>query len=139
MKTKIILTINGVANELTSDCLKNWDEVICSYKRTDFSGVVRSFSSKFEFANDAYDMLFAAYLKDCVRTAASVGIYLLNNDWSWKKEFEAPLDFSTATWDGYIFSINSIDNGLAALIKARKSTKYEFLIGQDIEVGDILN
>lgn len=84
-------------------------------------------------------MLLAAYLKDSVCTSASVAIYLLNNDWSWSKEFEAPLNFSTATWDCHVFSVNCIDNGLAALIKARKGTKYEFIIGEEIEVGDILN
>ncbi len=41
MKTKVILTINGVENELNSDCIYNWDEVRCTYKRTEFSGGVR--------------------------------------------------------------------------------------------------
>lgn len=132
MKTKIVLTINGVANELTSDCLMNWDEVVCDCKRTDFSGVVRSFSSTFEFVKDAYDILLEAYIRDGVRAEGSVAIYLLNNDWSWRKEFEAALNFSTVTWDDYIFTINCIDDGLAALIKSRKSTKYEFEIGKDI-------
>ncbi len=139
MKTKVILTINGVENELNSDCIYNWDEVRCTYKRTDFSGVVRSFSSKFSFVKDAYEMLLSAYLKDGVKTEASVAIYVINNDWTWSKEFEAALNFSTVTWDGYIFNINCIDDSLAALIKARKSTQYEFVIGKDIEVGGILN
>ena len=139
MKTKVKLTIDGIEHELASDCLKNWDEVLCTYRRSGFGGVVRTISSQFEFVNDAYDMLLAAYIKDGVRASASVAIYLLNNDWSWKKEFEAPLNFSTATWDDYVFSVNCIDNGLAALIKSRKSTKYEFVIGEDIEVGGILN
>lgn len=139
MKTKVILTINGIANELNSDCLYNWDEVICAYKRTEFSGIVRSFSSQFEFVNDAYEMLLSAYIKDGVRAEASVAIHTLNNDWSWSKQFEAALNFSTATWDGYIFTINCIDDSLAALINARKSTKYEFEIGKDIEAGGILN
>ncbi len=139
MKTKVILTIDGIEHTLNSDSLRNWDEVLCTYKRTEFSGVVRSFSSKFEFANDAYDMLLAAYLRDGVRASATVALYVLNNDWSWSKEFEAPLNFSTATWNCYIFSINSLDNGLAALIKSRKSTKYEFVVGDNIEVGGILN
>lgn len=139
MKTKLTLTIAGKENELASDCLMNWDEVQCTCKRADFSGVVRSFSSKFEFTNAAYDMLMSAYLNDGVRADAVVAIYVLNNDWSWSKEFEAPLNFSTASWDGYVFSVNCIDNGLAALIKARKSTKYEFTVGDDIEAYGTLN
>lgn len=139
MKTKVILTINGVANELNPDCLYNWDEVICAYKRTEFSGIVRSFSSQFEFVNDAYEMLLSEYIKAGVRAEASVAILTLNNDWSWSKQFEAALNFATATWDGYIFTINCLDDSLAALISARKSTKYEFEIGNDIEAGGILN
>lgn len=139
MKTRLTLTIAGKENELTSDCVMNWDEVQCSCKRADFSGVVRSFSSKFEFTNAAYDMLMSAYLKDGVLADAAVAIYILNNDWSWSKEFEAPLNFSTVTWDGYVFSVNCIDNGLAALIKARKNTKYEFVVDDDIEAAGILN
>lgn len=139
MKTKFILTINGKENELTSDCIANWDEVMCTYKRTDFSGVVRSISSKFQFAKDAYDMLLTAYLQDAVRTSASVTIYVMNDDWSWTKLFEAALNFSTVTWDNYTFNINCIDDSLASLIKSRKSTKYEFEIGKEIEVGGILN
>lgn len=139
MKTKFILTINGKENELTSDCIANWDEVMCTYRRTDFSGVVRSISSKFQFAKDAYDMLLSAYLQDAVRTSASVAIYVLNDDWSWSKVFESALNFSTVTWDNYTFNINCIDDSLASLIKSRKSTKYEFEIGKEIEVGGILN
>lgn len=138
MKTKVILTTNGIENELASDCLYNWDEVRCAYKRTDFSGVVRSFSSEFEFVNDAYELLLSAFIKDGVRAVASVAIYVLNNDWSWSKEFEAALNFSTATWDGYIFSINCLDDGLASLIKSNKSVKYEFGIGKDIEAWNKL-
>lgn len=139
MKTKFILTINGKENELTSDCIANWDEVMCTYKRTDYSGVVRSISSKFQFAKDAYDMLLAAYLEDAVRTSASVTIYVMNDDWSWTKLFEAALNFSTVTWDNYTFNINCIDDSLASLIKSRKGTKYEFEIGKEIEVGGVLN
>lgn len=139
MKTKFILTINGKENELTSDCIANWDEVMCTYKRTDFSGVVRSISSKFQFAKEAYEMLLSAFLQDAVRTSASVAIFVLNDDWSWSKVFESALNFSTVTWDNYTFNINCIDDSLASLIKARKSTKYEFEIGNDIEVGGILN
>lgn len=139
MKTKFILTINGKENELTSDCIANWDEVMCTYRRTDFSGVVRSISSKFQFAKDAYEMLLSAYLQDAVRTSASVAIFVLNDDWSWSKVFESALNFSTVIWDNYTFNINCIDDSLASLIKSRKSTKYEFEIGKEIEVGGILN
>lgn len=139
MKTKLILTVDDIAHEIGSDCIANWDEIKCTYKRTDFSGVVRTFSSQFRFANEAYDLLLNAYISKGMRASASVTLYTLNNDWSWHKEFEAPLNFSTINWDSYTLNINSLDNGLAALIKSRKSTKYEFVVGEEIEVGDRLH
>lgn len=132
MKTRITLTVDSVEHELGSDCVKNWDDVVCTCKRSDFGGVVRTFSSKFEFVREAYDMLLSAYVKDGATASASVAIYLLGDDWSWGKEFEAPLNFATAAWDSYVFSVSCVDNSLAAIIKARRGTKYEFTIGEDI-------
>ena len=41
--------------------LVNWDDVEMSFKRGDYDGVVRSFSTKFEFANGAYSLLLKEY------------------------------------------------------------------------------
>lgn len=138
MKTKVILTIEGADFELQSDCLMNWDEIQCTYMRSDYGGVVRSLSSKFEFVNDAYKLLLDAFLCHGVQTSAYVSIFTLNNDWTWSKQFESAINFSTAEWDEYVFTVNCFDDSLAALIKARKGTKYEFEIGTDIVSGNTL-
>ena len=62
MLTKYFIEIDGQRTEIPNECIKNWDEVRCAYKRADFSGVTRSFSSQFEFVGDAYDMLMALFL-----------------------------------------------------------------------------
>lgn len=58
---RYVLIINGTPFILKEDCIKNWDEVSLSLKRNDFSGIIRSFSSKFEFTNKAYNLLLNEY------------------------------------------------------------------------------
>lgn len=138
MRTKYILHINDKDYELRDDDLKNWEDIKCSYKRSDYGGVVRSFSSQFEFVNKAYDLLLAAYLTDGVNSSAAITVFTQNNQWGYDERFSCPFDFSTISWQNGVLSINGIDNSLAALIKANKSTTYEFAIGTDIFTDDVL-
>ena len=133
MLTKYYLHISETDYELKDDDLRNWDEIRCSYKRASYDGVVRSFTSQFEFVNQAKELLMALYLKDRFNASASISVHIINDSWEYEKAFECPLDFSTAEWESYTFKINSVDNSLAALIKANKSTKYEFAVDPDIE------
>ena len=64
MLTKYILHIGSTNYELQADDLANWDEIRCSYKRANYDGVVRSFTSQFVFVNHAKELLMALYLKD---------------------------------------------------------------------------
>lgn len=132
MLTKFILKINGGSYELRDDDLKNWADVICSYKRSDYGGVVRSFTSQFEFVNHAYDLLMKAYIGNRYNTKAIIEVLTMNSNWMYVKRFSCPLDFSTISWEGRILKINAVDNSLSAMIKANKGTKYEFVVGTDI-------
>jgi hypothetical protein len=136
MRTKYIIHTDTEDYECKEGDLKNWGDIQCSLQRSDYDGVVRSFTSKFEFCNDAYELLFNLYLKDRFMASATIAVYTMNNRWGYDKQFECPLDFSTITWDGTILSINSVDNSLAAIIKANKSTTYELAIGTDIKADN---
>lgn len=136
MLTKYYLEIDGIRHEIPQCCIKNWDEVRCAYKRADYSGITRSFTSQFEFVNEAYDMIMGLYLRDGFNSVAILSLYTITDRWEWEERFYAPLDFSSLIWDNYILKINCIDNSLAALIKANKGTKYEFTIGEDIPVEE---
>lgn len=138
MLTKYYIEIDGTKHEIPQRCIKNWDEVKCAYKRADYSGITRSFTSQFEFVNEAYDMIMALYLRDGFNASAILSLYTITDRWEWEERFSAPLDFSSLTWDSHILKVNCIDNSLAALIKSRKTTKYEFVVGQDILVEDKL-
>lgn len=138
MLTKYYIEIDGVKAEVPKGCLKNWDEIKCVYKRSDFSGVTRSFTTQFEFVGEMYDRLMALYLRDGVNARAAISLYTITNEWAWEEQFTCDLDFSSIEWDNYIVKMNCIDDSLASAIKARKSTKYEFVVGQDIPVASTL-
>ena len=132
MLTKFYLHYDNIRYELKEDDLNNWDQILCSYKRNNYDGVVRSFTSQFVFVNEAREILLSLYLKDRFEAKASISVYTATDRWEWEQKFECPLDFSTVQWEKYTFKINAVDNSLEALIKANKSTKYEFAVGSEI-------
>lgn len=138
MLTKYYIEIDGIKAEVPKECLKNWDEIKCVYKRSDFSGVTRSFTTQFEFVGEMYDRLVALYLRDGVNARAVLSLYTITNEWAWEEQFTCDLDFSSIEWDNYIVKMNCIDDSLASAIKAKKSTKFEFVVGQDIPVASSL-
>ena len=85
MLTKFTLTIGSTTHELLDDCVKNWDQVSFSLKRTDYSGVMRSFSREFVFCNDAYDLLMDEYLTNGFAGSAVIAVYTITNRWLWEK------------------------------------------------------
>lgn len=135
MLTKYFIEIDGNKQEIPQRCIKNWDEVKCAYKRADYSGVTRSFTSQFEFVGEVYDMLMALYLRDGFKANAILSLYTITDRWEWEERFVAPIDFSSLVWNDYTLKVNCIDNSLAAYIKANKATKYEFAVGDEIPIS----
>jgi len=132
MLTRYTITIDGNETLVPEECLKNWESIQFSLKRTDYSGVMRSFSTQYEFCGDIAEMLFGEYLTKGFSAAATVAVYTITNNHTWEKQFEAPLDFSSLEYESGVLSINALDNTLAALIKSKKSQKYEFPVA-DLE------
>ena len=124
---KCELLVGGYSYDVT-DCLENWDEVELAYKRDNYDGVVRSFSTKFRFSGSAYSLLTGEWKKNYLSASASVVYYVRNNSWLWNEVFRCALDFSTFTYTGTTCDINAVDNSLAALIKAKKGTQYEYAV-----------
>ena len=129
MYFKCELVVDGYAHDVSED-LRNWDDISISYKRNDYDGVVRSFSTKFEFINRAYSFLKREYRSKYLNSSATVIVYKRNNRWLWSELFRCSLDFSTLSDDGYVISINAIDNSLASIIKAKKGVQYEYLVDE---------
>lgn len=129
------ILINGISYEATDD-LKNWDDFELAYKRSSYDGVIRSFSTQFEFVNRSYDLLKEEFYKNYLSSKAGIVFYKRNNSWNWDEVFRCALDFSTYSEDGSVVSINAIDNTLAAIIKAKKSIQYEYLVA-DLQTSNL--
>ncbi|RGM26967.1 hypothetical protein [Bacteroides sp. OM08-17BH] len=131
------LMVGGVIYDATDE-LVNWDDVEMSFKRGDYDGVVRSFSTKFQFANGAYLRLLDEYLSNYLNSSATIVFYLRNNSWLLNEKFRCALDFSTFTYNNTTCEINAVDNSLASLIKAKKGTQYEYQVSK-LREGSPLN
>ena len=119
------ILINGISYEATDD-LKNWDDFELAYKRSNYDGVIRSFSTKFEFVNRSYELLKEEFEQHYLSAKAAIVFYLRNNSWNWDKIFHCTLDFGTYSEDGMVVSINAVDDNLAAIIKAKRNILYEY-------------
>lgn len=140
MLTKYVLHTPSEDYELTDSDLRNWDEIKCSCKRSGIDGVVRSFSSQFEFVNTARDILFDLFVSNGYNAEASISVLTSDDNWEYEERFGCPLDFSTISWDSpSVIKINSVDNSLSALINANKGTKYELVIGEDVRCDNIMH
>lgn len=124
---KCELLLGGYAYDVTND-LMNWDDVEIKWKRDGYAGVVRSFSTKFEFCKGGYSLLVNEWLTNYLNASASIVVYVRNNSWLWDERFRCALDFSTFTFNGVTCEINAIDDSLASLIKAKKGTQYEYSV-----------
>ena len=110
--------------DCTND-LKNWDDVTISLTRSDYTGVVRSISSQFEFVGETKDKISDYYSEFYLNTQIKVNIYQINESWLYDLIFQGDLDFSTLQMDELVLSINAKDNTLSSVIKANKSTKFD--------------
>lgn len=131
---RFILIINDKPSILSESNIKNWDEITLSLKRNDFSGVIRSFSSKFEFTGHAYTLLLNEYRTNYLKSNAQIEVYSFENDRGKQYLYGSYLDFGSLEYDDTTVYINAIDNTLATKIKAKKSTQYEYVVDELKEV-----
>lgn len=141
MLTKYTITIGATEYDVPDECLANWDEISFSLKRTDYSGVMRSYSTQFVFVGAIREKLWEHYLANGFNAAASVAVHTITNTHEWEKQFEAPLDFSSIEDQDGKLTINAIDNTLAALLKSKKGQKYQFPVSEfsltNVQIGRI--
>ena len=126
MLTKYTLTIGSTEHDIPDECLKNWDEISFSLSRSDYSGVMRSFSTEFIFVGNTKDLLWELYIEDGFKADATVAVYTITDTHEWEKQYEAALDFSTIEIEDDALTINALDDSLGSLIKSKKTQKYEY-------------
>lgn len=139
MQTKYILHIGDKSYALSDESIRNWRDVMCTYKRADLDGVIRSFTSSFEFVNDAYAILLDLYLEHDVNAYAEIEMLAINDNWEYSTLLRAPLDFTTINIEGGVLTLNCIVTDLESKIKANRSTKYELRVVTDIKTFKTLS
>lgn len=127
MYYKCEMLVGGYAYDVT-DNIQNWDDITASFKRSDYDGIVRSFSDKFEFVKGARSLLLDEYRTKYLKANASIVISTRNNSWTWTERFRCALNFSTLSDNGFTVSINAVDDSVASIIKAKKGTQYEYSV-----------
>lgn len=113
-----------------SSMVTNGDDVKTTYSRSDMSGVIRKCGSSVSVSGPARDTIVSYYNQNRMESVASFAVYGIENDWTYSKIFECPVDFSSFEYDGKTAKLNFIDSTLAARIKANKSTKYEIPVSE---------
>lgn len=130
MLCKYVLTVDSISYDIPKSCIQNWDEIKFSRKRSGLEGITRTFTSKFQFVNEAYNLLLDEYLSRYLTSNASIAVYTITNSHTYEELFSCRLDFGTLTYDGDTISINSIDDSVANIIKANKGTQYEYSVDE---------
>lgn len=128
-------TIGDTADECleVSDCIKNLDSLKVSYTRNGLGGVVRKCGSEIEFTGKAYDAIVSYYSENYLQSCGVFAVFVADDRWRFSKLWDCPLDFATLQYDGYVATIGCVDNGVAAIIKANKKSKYEFPVSEVAE------
>lgn len=130
MLCKYVLTIDSISYDIPKSCIQNWDEIKFSRKRSGLEGITRTFTSKFQFVGEAYDLILEEYLSKYLASNASITVYTITNSHTYDEFFSCRLDFGSLTYDGNTVSINSIDDSVANIIKANKGTQYEYSVDE---------
>lgn len=133
-------TIGDTADECleVSDCIKNLDSLKVSYTRNGLGGVVRKCGSDIEFTGKAYDAIVGYYGESYLQSEGVFAVFIADNNWRYTKLWDCPLDFATLQYDGYIATIGCVDNGVAAIIKAKGKSEYEMAVSELAEPTKLL-
>ena len=121
------LTDRNGTSDITDD-VRNWDDIEATYKRDGYGGVVRSFTSKFEFAGDARKRLLSLFDDDYLSSSAKISLAVRDENMEYREKFSCDMDFTTMEDDGVTLSMNAVDNDVAAIIKAKKGADYEYSV-----------
>ncbi|WP_394901915.1 hypothetical protein [Bacteroides xylanisolvens] len=130
MLCKYVLTVDSIPYDIPKSCIQNWDEIKFSHKRSGLEGITRTFTSKFQFVGEAYDLLLSEYLSKYLASSAGITVYTITNNHTYELLFSCMLDFASLSYDGRVVNMNSIDDSIANIIKANKGTQYEYAVSE---------
>lgn len=118
----------------------NWQDVTLAYKRSDKDGVVRAFTTSFEFVEEAREVVVEClnywcgtnmdgqedFHGRCAGDFLRLELRILREDWTWPSTplYKCDLDYTTAKVTRDRVTIAAVDNSLASLLKTEGGTKF---------------
>ena len=87
MLCKYVLTVDSISYDIPKSCIQNWDEIKFSRKRSGLEGITRTFTSKFQFVGEAYDLILEEYLSKYLASNASITVYTITNSHTYEEFF----------------------------------------------------
>lgn len=120
--TETVLGLSPTAGSAPED----WGNSVVGYSRNEtFFGLIRSLTIPLIFVKQAAAILRHAFYTKGIKADVRLRLETLQADWSYKTVYENALDFSNIT-DGFkTFTINALNSGLEAAIKAYTNAQYE--------------
>jgi len=105
---------------------EEWQNNVVGYSRNEtFFGLIRSLTVPLKFVLQGATILRSEFYVYGIKADVKLRLETLQPDWSYKTVYEGALDFSNIT-DGYkTFTINALNSGLEASIKAYANASYE--------------
>lgn len=144
MLCKYYLTLGNntvdISNSSTIDCsdmISNLSDVSISFARVDLGGVIRKCGTKFNFIGKARKAIIEEYRNSYLDSKGAILVRAIDNNWNYNDFWTCPLDFSTLEFDTYKVTISCLDNSAAAIIKAKKSTKYEMPVSSIVSTKQV--
>ena len=124
------LYANGQTITFGDECLKNWDEISYAMKRSDYGGILHSFSSAFQFTGKACNLILGGYLSSYLDAKATISVFTINEDQSFNLLYKARLDYGSMKIQDGVLSINSFDDSITSMINSKKSTQFEYPVSE---------
>lgn len=87
MLCKYVLTVDSISYDIPKSYIQNWDEIRFSRKRLGLEGITRTFTSKFQFVNEAYNFLLDEYLNKYLTSNACIAVYTITNSHNYEELF----------------------------------------------------
>jgi|GEM_PF-6937900 len=123
---KYELIVRGVLTYELPIAPIGWDKnLIKQTRNTKYYGLMRVFTAPLEFVKQGNTIICREWADYKSRADVEVRISELQVDWSYKVEFQGPLDFTTIKVKDHSVIINALSSGIESNVKAYEKANYQ--------------
>jgi len=125
------LAVRGLFNYVIPEAPKGWEGSLITFDRSEsYYGMIRTFTIPMDFVLDGAKILRTEFYQYGLAGRVEFIIEELNNsDWTYSEIYRGDIDFSTvvdaSSLEGYTFTVNVMEGGISAAIKAYENQVYE--------------